>query len=206
MDYFNDIWFRSVSKMITSRNGTRSAALYGAIGIMAGGKAILCIGDEEFELEAPFLYWSYPGENYCWKTPPGEIRENLWVSASGTRFERMLGALDRISPDRRYLFLKKTEMLINTFEPAAVLDLEQEAAKYAVSTDYLRHCFKLVNGISPYEFQLSQRYALAIRLLRETELPVGEIGDRCGFPVHRLFTQFIRKRSGFAPRELRKYM
>ena len=89
---------------------------------------------------------------------------------------------------------------------ALLLDLEQEAAKYAVSTDYLRHCFKLVNGISPYEFQLSQRYALAIRLLRETELPVGEIGDRCGFPVHRLFTQFIRKRSGFAPRELRKYM
>ena len=262
MDYFNDIWFRSVSKMITSRNGTRSAALYGAIGIMAGGKAILCIGNGEFELEAPFLYWSYPGESYCWKTPPGEIRENLWVSASGTRFERMLGALDRISPDRRYLFLKKTEMLINTFErmrecferdtafhrrrlplyleelmvhladaleandlvsgrmekavmhlttrivrsPAAALDLEQEAAKYAVSADYLRHCFKQVNGISPYEFQLSQRYALAIRLLRETELPVGEIGDRCGFPVHRLFTQFIRKRSGFAPRELRKYM
>ena len=196
MDYFNDIWFRSVSKMITSRNGTRSAALYGAIGIMAGGKAILCIGNGEFELEAPFLYWSYPGESYCWKTPPGEIRENLWVSASGTRFERMLGALDRISPHRRYLFLKKTEMLINTFErmrecferdtafhrrrlplyleelmvhladaletnelvssrmekavmhlttrivrsPAAALDLEQEAAKYAVSADYLRHC------------------------------------------------------------------
>ena len=104
------------------------------------------------------------------------------------------------------LLIMGTFTLVAVNANALLLDLEQEAAKYAVSTDYLRHCFKLVNGISPYEFQLSQRYALAIRLLRETELPVGEIGDRCGFPVHRLFTQFIRKRSGFAPRELRKYM
>ena len=89
--------------------------------------------------------------------------------------------------------------------PATVLDVDKEAKKREVSADYLRHCFKQINGISLHEFQLSQRYALAVRLLRETELPVGEIGERCGFSAQRLFTHFFKKRSGFPPRDFRKH-
>ena len=259
MDYFDDLLIVAVSKMVTTRSGTPGAQVCGAIGVMLRGPAILCRGNAVFQLDAPFLYWSHREEITCWKTPPGVIRENLWVAANGARFERMLDSLDRMNPsadhislenpgkiveviermrgcferntnaDRRRLPLLAEELMFEINEtfsaeeisgkmsavvketalkmihsPGNEFDIEAIARHSEVSSDYFRHCFQQYIGTSIHDFLLTQRYALAVRLLRETNRSIGDIGETCGFPVQRLFTRFFKNRSGVSPREFRK--
>lgn len=258
MEYFDDLSIIAVSKMITTRNGKPARCPYGAIGLMLRGPAILCREDFRRELPSPFLYWSHPDEAGAWETPPGAIRENLWIAAEGPRFERMLDALDKLSPDR-FAFLEKTGNLVSIFDrmrirferntpadcralpllteelmfeireilqeeevsgrmcsmiretakrmtehPEKDFDVLSEARKHGISADYFRHCFQQYIGTSVHNFTLAQRYALAVRLLRETDRSIGDIGETCGFPIQGDFTRFFKNRGGVSPREFRK--
>lgn len=259
MDYFDDLEILAVSKSITNRNGFPCEIEYYAIGIMLGGPAILCNKDGEFLLETPFLYWSCKGTEGCWKTPPGVMRENLWMVADGLRFQRMIESLSRLNPKAGHIFLKDPKNLVEIFDrlrgcwerktnsekyrlpllveelmatigetlesedvsgrmctlvkktaeemfesPEHDFDIDKIARKAEVSSDYFRHCFQQYIGTSFHDYLLTQRYALAVRLLRETNRSIGDISETCGFSVQRLFTHFFRKRSGASPREFRK--
>lgn len=259
MDYFDDFLIVAVSKMVTPRNGTPGAQCCGAIGVMLRGPAVLCRGNEVVTLEAPFLYWSHREEVTCWKTPTGIIRENFWVAANGTRFERMLGALDRMNPQNNHVFLENPGKIVEVIErmrgcferntnadrrrlallaeelmfeiketfsaeeisgrmsavvkevalkiaqsPGNKFDIETIARHSEVSAEYFRHCFQQYIGTSIHDFLLNQRYAFAVRLLRETNRSIGDIGEECGFPIQRLFTRFFKNRSGVSPRNFRE--
>ncbi len=259
LDYFSDLEVLMVSKMITSLSRRPSRQTCGAIGVMLRGPAIMnCSGVME-KLEAPFLYWSCPGENTFWITPPGVTRENLWIAAGGKRFEHMLASLDRMNPSSRHIFLESPGKIVEVLErmricferktnadkrrlpllteeliyvigetfaqdrtdkrmqavvqkaaramsdsPGSVFDIDSIAREAEVSTDYFRHVFQQNIGTSVHDFLLTQRYALAVRMLRETNQSIGMISEACGFPQQRLFTRFFKTRSGVSPREFRK--
>ena len=90
-------------------------------------------------------------------------------------------------------------------EPEKDFDMEMIASEAGVSKEYFRHCFREQMGISFHQYLLSQRYALAVKLLQESFLSVGEISEKCGFSAQREFTLFFRKRSGYSPAKFRKY-
>ncbi len=123
LDYFNDLTILGVNRCETQSNrGLRVNKNY-TIGIMLRGPAILYTADGSRRVfKAPFLYWSsckrsWQKRGTAWRTPPGVIRENLWMDLAGARAERMIDSLDRAtggSPN--YIYLEKPEKLCEVFE------------------------------------------------------------------------------------------
>ena len=77
------------------------------------------------------------------------------------------------------------------------------AAALHVSRRLLELRFREVRGEGVAEAIRRRRLAEVCRLLRETDIPVGEIAFRCGFPVQTHFNALFRRTYGCSPREWR---
>ncbi|HKT32695.1 MAG TPA: AraC family transcriptional regulator [Gammaproteobacteria bacterium] len=83
------------------------------------------------------------------------------------------------------------------------LRLEQLAAIANLSSFYFLKLFHKTVGKSPHHYILEARVERATQLLQKTSLPVGEIGQRCGFSTPSHFTSAFRQLTGKSPREFR---
>lgn len=125
--------------------------------------------------------------------------------------EELAAAVAQIGENRKKeLSSKMSNLVLQTArkmqnDPGKIFDIERIAGESRVSKDYFRHAFQQYIGTSFHEYLLSQRYNMAVRLLRETDLAVGTVSDMCGFSAQRLFTQFFKKRSGFSPKAFREH-
>ncbi len=81
--------------------------------------------------------------------------------------------------------------------------LEALAKEYNVSPSSLSHRFKEVTGMSVMEYLLSCRLAAAKNLLIETDLPIGEIVEQCGFSDSSNFSRTFKARTGLSPSAFR---
>ena len=63
--------------------------------------------------------------------------------------------------------------------------------------------FKQQFGASIHEYQTELRMRAALRLLQTTELPIGEIADRTGYPEPTNFTAAFKKHFRVLPRDMR---
>lgn len=82
--------------------------------------------------------------------------------------------------------------------------LDQLAKKHRVSVSTLTHTFKRIVGTSPFEYLLSCRIAAAKNYLINTDFPVGEIVDLCGFTDQSNFARTFKKLTGLSPLAFRK--
>ena len=82
--------------------------------------------------------------------------------------------------------------------------LEELASEYGLSVSYLSHLFRRITGESVMGYLLSCRMAAAKRLLAQTELPVIQIVDRCGFSDSSNFSRTFRQRFGCTPTQFRE--
>ena len=83
------------------------------------------------------------------------------------------------------------------------LRLEQLAAIANLSSFYFLKLFHKTIGRSPHHYILESRVERASQLLRKTSLPVGEIGQRCGFSTPSHFSSAFRQVTGKTPRTYR---
>lgn len=83
------------------------------------------------------------------------------------------------------------------------ITLDDIAHAASMSRSYVSSHFKLVTGVSPYEYLLTARVEKAIELLKKTELSVTEIAQKCGFGSLSSFNKTFRKSIGVTPREYR---
>ena len=86
---------------------------------------------------------------------------------------------------------------------AKQITLDDIAHAASMSRSYVSSYFKLVTGVSPYDYLLTARVEKAIRLLKKTELSVTEIAQKCGFGSLSSFNKTFRKSLGVTPREYR---
>lgn len=86
-------------------------------------------------------------------------------------------------------------------ERITVADLTAVAA---VSESRFAHGFREVTGTSPAAYIRAQRISAATRLLRETDLAIGEIANAAGFydPAH--FCRVYKRETGMTPLEFRR--
>jgi transcriptional regulator GlxA family with amidase domain len=64
--------------------------------------------------------------------------------------------------------------------------------------------FRRQTGFAPIDFVIRLRVQHACRLLDTTELSIGEIAERVGYPDPYYFTRCFRRVMGRAPRLYRK--
>jgi AraC family transcriptional regulator of adaptative response / DNA-3-methyladenine glycosylase II len=82
--------------------------------------------------------------------------------------------------------------------------LEQLAQRLGVSARQLHRLFWLHLGASPIAMAKAWRLNFVMRLLRETEMPMGRVALAAGFRTVRRFNDAVRARYGRTPSELRR--
>lgn len=78
------------------------------------------------------------------------------------------------------------------------------AQKQAVSASYLSGLFKKETGLTVTDYINTTRIRQALVLLNTTDLSIGTIASRCGFPDSSYFTRIFKKCQGKTPKDYRK--
>lgn len=95
------------------------------------------------------------------------------------------------------------DFLDNSFHEKLTLD--QIASHCNLSKFYLCREFKKYVGKTIFSYIIDSRIALALRLLRYSNMSVNEIAERIGFEDHNTFYRAFRQREDLSPSEYRKY-
>lgn len=85
--------------------------------------------------------------------------------------------------------------------PLQVADL---ARIVGLSSARLHARFMAECGQTPMDYIRSRRLHLAVRLLRETALPIGEVGSRVGYTSQSAFSAAVLREFGSSPGQLRR--
>jgi len=84
------------------------------------------------------------------------------------------------------------------------LTLEDAAKMACMERTYFSKRFKKLTGVGFYEYLTKTRLTEAQRLLTQTQLPVGEIAERCGFSSGNYFGDVLRSYTGLSPTAWRR--
>ena len=85
-----------------------------------------------------------------------------------------------------------------------VLTREEIAKAVGYSPSHISHIFTEAMGISLRDYITRLRMNDAKKLLRQTDLPIGQIAMSLGFPSIRSFNRFFRQETGTTPTDFRK--
>lgn len=83
------------------------------------------------------------------------------------------------------------------------ISLDDMAAYINISKGYLCREFKKVVHMTPFEYLIRVRIDKSCDMLRNTNFPIGEISEQCGFNSFSYFTKIFREKVGCSPREYR---
>ena len=86
---------------------------------------------------------------------------------------------------------------------AEPLTVDQIAAETLLSKYYLCHLFRTHTGITVMQYLNEQRLSFARVLLSDSDQPIAEIAQNCGFGSSSHFCTAFRTREGISPREFR---
>ena len=84
------------------------------------------------------------------------------------------------------------------------LSLEFLADHFAISNSYLSHRFKEVTGFSVTDYIQMTRIRNVQALLINTQIPITEVAEPCGFNCFSQFNRVFRKHIGMSPSKYRK--
>lgn len=84
------------------------------------------------------------------------------------------------------------------------LELSAIAGAASIGERECLRCFKKALGIPPIQYLLKYRITMAAALLRETDLPVTEVGSRTGFDSPSYFSLIFKRFMGCTPTQYRK--
>lgn len=81
--------------------------------------------------------------------------------------------------------------------------LKQIADEMDFTPEYFSSVFKTAMGLNFNEYLNNMRIAKAIHYLNETDLPIGQISEKCGFNDSNYFAIVFKKIVGISPRKYR---
>ena len=84
------------------------------------------------------------------------------------------------------------------------LSLDSLAKHFCISPSYLSHRFKQVTGFSVTDYIQMTRIRNVQSLLINTEIPITEVAEPCGFNCFSQFNRVFRKHIGMSPSQYRK--
>jgi AraC family transcriptional regulator of arabinose operon len=131
-----------------------------------------------------------------------------YLVAAGAALRHSLSTVAQIGTDRRdpRSVSERVAVSIATLRrdwqrPHRLHDL---AVAARVSVAHYSVLFRRQTGFSPIDFLIRLRVRHACRLLDTTSLPVGEVGERTGYPDPYYFARCFRRVMGLSPRSYRR--
>jgi AraC-like DNA-binding protein len=103
-------------------------------------------------------------------------------------------AFDRVSP--------ALEFIGKNF--ARRMTVKELSRMSGMSETRFHAAFKKATGSSPVDYLINRRVGAAQNLLASTDLSVGEIAGRCGYPDQFFFSKIFKSRAGSPPSEHRR--
>ncbi len=96
--------------------------------------------------------------------------------------------------------------VIAEFEEAPSIECSPAtlAARSRLSPSHFAKLTRRIFGLTPSQFIVKSRIAAGSRLLRETNQPIAEIAQLCGYHDQSAFTRAFRAASGLTPLEYRR--
>lgn len=113
-------------------------------------------------------------------------------------------SMKKSSPQARSLFLgeKVASYLADCLEdPFDSVQMENDLHYHF---DYLARCLKQYSGMSPLQYRHRLQIERAKQLLANSELPLIQVGEQCGFRDNNYFTRLFKRQTSFTPGEYRK--
>ena len=118
------------------------------------------------------------------------------LESSSAKLPVARGALD----SRR---LQRARDLIEA-NPGNGLTVEMLAHEVSLSPFHFARAFKAATGLPPHAYLTGRRIERAKFWISEGELPLAEIGYRCGFSSQAAFTRWFKRHVGATPRAYRE--
>lgn len=84
------------------------------------------------------------------------------------------------------------------------LNVERIAALMQMNRSVMSRMFSNTFKMTIVRYLAGRRLNEALRLLKETDLSINKIAERCGYSCHNYFTKVIRRNTGASPNTLRK--
>ncbi|TGX83316.1 hybrid sensor histidine kinase/response regulator [Palleniella muris] len=109
-----------------------------------------------------------------------------------------------ISDNRQARFLSQLNQAIDAHIDDTTLNVDTLTEILKVSRSALNTKVRTLTGLSPAELIRSKRISQAKHLLRETDMSIGEIGNKVGMPSPQSFNATFKKITGLSPSEFRK--
>jgi DNA-binding LacI/PurR family transcriptional regulator len=128
----------------------------------------------------------------------GEARPQGSIQLKATLIPR-----ESTLPSARARTAERTKNLLVDSIADPELSIDRIAERVGTSRRSLELTLKQQIGTSPYQLISKYRLEKAQELLRESSLPVGEIGARCGYPEPHHFSAWFKKKTGIAPKVYR---
>lgn len=79
------------------------------------------------------------------------------------------------------------------------ISIADVAAQLKLSPSYFARAFRAATGQPPHQWLLQRRIELALQLLGQPSLPLGEIASLCGFADQAHFSRVFSARLGMPP-------
>jgi AraC family transcriptional regulator len=86
----------------------------------------------------------------------------------------------------------------------APFDLSAAAREACLSAHHFHRSFRAVFGAAPYAYVAARRISKALRLLRETDMPIAEVCSEVGYESLPSFTARFRRETGDSPAACRE--
>lgn len=83
------------------------------------------------------------------------------------------------------------------------LALADIAAALAISPGHFSHAFRHTVGLPPHQYVVQRRIERAKSLLRESDVPIGEVANRIGCSSAGNFSVLFQRATGMTPRDYR---
>lgn len=137
---------------------------------------------------------------HLWETRPNDLRDRAALV-----LHEVLASLARRFDDQGPRFspavARAVEWIDGHLERA--VDVDEIAAAASLSRSHLSRVFKKEVGLSPYEYLIQQRIALAREWLQHTPLSVTEIAERLCYADAYYFSNAFKQHVGVAPTRFR---
>jgi AraC-like DNA-binding protein len=98
--------------------------------------------------------------------------------------------------------MRATDFMLSHYE--AALELRAMAEVACLEKHHFLKLFTMVHGMTPFEFLRRKRVAVALRLLRQTDLPHGEIARRAGLGTRHTLLRALKEFTGSSPQEYKR--